>query len=181
MSCRGCQFVLDVAILDQHIPWEVILSLEFLVAFKSNFLKFLQTQRQASPLSVTLHSHNSSSLKAGCNTFNRKYHIKLVNVNPDYGLQTTERGENFAKVAKFSDCCESIQNQIQPSCTKIFPSASSLCLFGFVKAIKFIDLSQTRVKNIPYCISDQNDPNLYPVLKQNHLKMILFRAVHIPI
>ena len=137
MSCRGYQFVLDVASLDQHIPWEVILSLEFLVAFKSNFLKFLQTQRQASPLSVTLHSHNSSSLKAGCNTFNRKYHIKLVNVNPDYGLQTAEQGENFAKVAKFSDCRKSIQKQIQPSCTKIFPTAS--CLFGFVKATKFID------------------------------------------
>lgn len=164
------------SILDQHIPWEVILSLEFLVAFKSNFLKFLQTQRQASPLSVTLHSHNSSSLNAGCNTFNRKYHIKLVNVNPDYGLQTAERGENFAiwLSRKYS----------KTNSAKLYKSLSHwffLCLFGFVKATKFIDLSQTRVKNIPYCISDQNGPNLYPFLKQNHSKMILFRAVHIPI
>ena len=63
--------------LDQQIPWEVIVSLEFLVAFKSNFLKFLQTQRQASPLSVIVHSHNSSSLKEGCKTFNKKYHRKV--------------------------------------------------------------------------------------------------------
>ena len=44
-------------------------SLEFLVAFKSSFLKFLQTQSEARPLSDILHSHNSKSLKDGCNTY----------------------------------------------------------------------------------------------------------------
>lgn len=50
-------------------PSEVMSSLEFLVAFKSSFLKFLQTQSEARPLSDILHSHNSKSLKDGCNTY----------------------------------------------------------------------------------------------------------------
>ena len=51
------------------LPSEVISSLGFLVAFKSSFLKFLQMQSERSPLSDILHSHNSKSRKAGCNTY----------------------------------------------------------------------------------------------------------------
>lgn len=59
-----------------HIPTEVMFSLGFLVAFRSSFLKFLQIHREASPLSDIMHSHNSSSLKAGCNTYNIRDNIK---------------------------------------------------------------------------------------------------------
>lgn len=58
------------------IPSEETSSLEFLVAFKSNFRRFLQTQMKESPLSETAHSHNSSSLSAGCNTLPRFVSVK---------------------------------------------------------------------------------------------------------
>lgn len=48
-------------------------SLEFFVAFKSSFLKFLQMHREERPLSDTEHSLSSSSLKEGCNTYIRKH------------------------------------------------------------------------------------------------------------
>ena len=61
----------------EHVPSEVMFSLKFLVAFKSSFLKFLQTHREASPLSDIMHSLNSSSLKAGCNTYIRTHETAL--------------------------------------------------------------------------------------------------------
>lgn len=48
-------------------------SLEFFVAFKSSFLKFLQMHREERPLSDTEHSLSSSSLKEECNTYIRKH------------------------------------------------------------------------------------------------------------
>jgi len=63
----------------------VTFALGFLVAFRSSFLKFLQTHRAASPLSDIMHSHNSSSLKAGCNTYNIRDNIK-----PLQNFQTTQ-------------------------------------------------------------------------------------------
>lgn len=60
------------------IPSEETSSLEFLVAFKSNFRRFLQTQMKESPLSETAHSHNSSFLSAGCNTLNNSDNEILI-------------------------------------------------------------------------------------------------------
>ena len=64
-----------------NIPSDVTSALEFLVAFKSNFLRFLQTQMKESPLSEIAHSHNSSSLSVGCNTLNKNENQILITIN----------------------------------------------------------------------------------------------------
>ena len=61
-----------------NIPSDVTSALEVLVAFKSNFLRFLQTQMKESPLSEIAHSHNSSSLSVGCNTLNNNDNQILI-------------------------------------------------------------------------------------------------------